>query len=122
MALGGFAAFAQLGQGVFATGLPPVLRYVAVCVFSFGGGVVPATLFVLAVRVAPGPSTVATTVGLMQQASALGQFVAPPVVAWLAHRAGGWQWTWVVTLACALVGGWFARRLVPGRTASGAHA
>ena len=122
MAVGGFAAFAQLGQGVFATGLPPVLRYVAVCVFSFGGGVVPATLFVLAVRVAPGPSTVATTVGLMQQASALGQFVAPPVVAWLAHRAGGWQWTWVVTLACALVGGWFARRLVPGRTASGAHA
>jgi CP family cyanate transporter-like MFS transporter len=25
-------------------------------------------------------------------------------VAWLAHRAGGWQWTWVATLACSLVG------------------
>ena len=45
-----------------------------------------------------GPSTVSTTVGLMQQASSLGQFVAPPLVAWVAHRAGGWQWTWVVTL------------------------
>jgi len=47
---------------------------------------------------------ISTTVGMMQQASALGQFLAPPVVAWLAHRVGGWQWTWVVTLACSVVG------------------
>ncbi len=104
MALGGIAAFAQIGQGGDAAGLPPLLRYVAVCLFSLGGGVVPATLFMLAVRLAPGPSTVSTTVGLMQQASSLGQFVAPPVVAWIAHRAGGWQWTWTMTLACSLAG------------------
>jgi CP family cyanate transporter-like MFS transporter len=72
---------------------------------------VPATLFVLAVRVAPGASTVATTVGLMQQASAFGQFAAPPLVAWLAHRVGGWQWTWVVTGACASIGLLLAGRL-----------
>jgi CP family cyanate transporter-like MFS transporter len=65
---------------------------------------VPATLFMLAVRLAPSSTTVSTTVGLMQQASSLGQFFAPPAVAWLAHRAGGWQWTWVATLACSLVG------------------
>ena len=111
MALGGFAAFAQVGQGADALGLPPVLRYAAVCVFSLGGGMVPATLFLLGVRLAPGPSTVSTTVGLMQQASSLGQFLAPPAVAWVALRAGGWHWTWAATLACSLAGMALARRL-----------
>lgn len=117
MAVGAVAAFAQVGAGVDAVGLPPPLRYLAICGFSLAGGMVPATLFVLAVRVAPGPSTVATTVGLMQQASAFGQFAAPPLVAWLAHRAGGWQWTWAVTAGCAAIGillaGQLARRSAP---------
>lgn len=104
MALGGVAAFAQVGQGAEALGLPPLLRYLAVCLFSLGGGLVPATLFMLAVRVAPGPSTISTTVGFMQQLSSLGQFLAPPAVAWLAHRVGGWQWTWTFTLACSVAG------------------
>lgn len=111
MALGGVAAFAQLGQGTDALSLPPVLRYIAVCAFSLGGGMVPATLFFLGVRLAPGPSTVSTTIGLMQQASSLGQFLAPPAVAWVAHRAGGWHWTWTATLACSLAGMALARRL-----------
>jgi CP family cyanate transporter-like MFS transporter len=111
MAIGAVAAFAQVGTGADALGLPPVLRYLAICGFSLAGGMVPATLFVLAVRVAPGASTVATTVGLMQQASAFGQFAAPPLVAWLAHRVGGWQWTWVVTGACASIGLLLAGRL-----------
>lgn len=113
MALGSVAAFAQIGDSRDALGLPPALRYLAVCMFSLGGGVVPATLFMLGVRLAPGPSTVSTTIGMMQQASSLGQFIAPPVVAWIAHRAGGWQWTWVVTLACSLAGVAFAARLSP---------
>lgn len=113
MALGGVAAFAQVGQGAGAEalGLPPVLRYAAICAFSLGGGMVPATLFLLGVRLAPGPSTVSTTVGLMQQASSLGQFLAPPAVAWLAHRVGGWHWTWTATLACSLAGMAVAARL-----------
>jgi MFS family permease len=111
MALGGVVAFAQAGQGADALGLPPALRYIAVCAFSLGGGMVPATLFLLGVRLAPGPTTVSTTVGLMQQASSLGQFLAPPAVAWLAHRVGGWHWTWTATLACSLAGMAIARRL-----------
>jgi MFS family permease len=110
MALGSIAAFGQWGEGADA-GLPPALRYLAVCLFSLCGGMVPATLFMLGVRLAPGPSTVSTTVGLMQQASSLGQFLAPPLVAWVAHRAGGWQWTWVVTGACSLAGIGLAMRL-----------
>jgi sugar phosphate permease len=93
--------------------LPPALRYLAICLFSLVGGFVPATLFMLGVRLAPRPSAVSTTVGLMQQASAFGQFVAPPVVAWLAHRVGGWQWTWVVTAAASLAGLALAARLSP---------
>ena len=40
----------------------------------------------------------------MQQWSAFGQFVGPPLVAWVAGVAGGWHFTWVVTGACSLIG------------------
>jgi MFS family permease len=68
------------------------------------GGMIPGTLFTLAVRLAPSPKTVSTTVGWMQQWSATGQFLGPPLVAWVAARVGGWHLTWLVTGACALVG------------------
>ena len=81
----------------------PMLRYLACTVFSAVGGLIPGTLFYLAVRVAPSEQTASTTVGWMQQCSSTGQFMGPPLVAWVAHRAGGWHWTWVVTgMACAL--------------------
>lgn len=111
MLAGGVAAFARWGHGEAALSLPPAVRYVAVCLFSLAGGMVPATLFTLSVRLAPSGNTVSTTVGLMQQTSSLGQFVAPPLVAWLALYAGGWHWTWVATVACSLVGMVAAGRL-----------
>jgi len=46
----------------------------------------------------------ATTLGWVQQWSALGQFAGPPLVAAVASSSGGWQWTWVATGACSLVG------------------
>lgn len=110
MSIGSVAAFAQAGPAL-SDGLPPTVRYLAVCLFSMCGGAVPATLFMLSVRVAPRPDTVSTTVGFMQQVSSFGQFAAPPVVAWLAHRVGGWQWTWVFTLGCSAVGALIAMRL-----------
>jgi MFS family permease len=75
-----------------------------VLLFSAVGGLVPGTLFSLAVRVAPDEGTVSTTVGWMQQWSAFGQFAGPPLVAWTAARAGGWHVMWWVTGACALAG------------------
>jgi MFS family permease len=65
---------------------------------------VPATLFSLAIRLAPSADTVSTTVGWIQQWSALGQFVGPPLVAWVAAVAGGWQWTGWVTAASSGLG------------------
>ena len=81
-----------------------MVRYVAVLLFSMVGGIIPGTLFSLAVQLAPGKDTVSTTVGWMQQWSACGQFAGPPLVAWVASRAGGWQWTWVVTGSCCVAG------------------
>jgi MFS transporter, CP family, cyanate transporter len=104
----GFAVMALAAAAAFAggpgAGLPPALRYVAVLTFSAVGGTIPATLFALAMRVAPSELAVSTTVGWMQQWSALGQFAGPPVVAWLAARTGGWQWTWLATGALSLAG------------------
>ncbi|MBU4282218.1 MAG: MFS transporter [Gammaproteobacteria bacterium] len=96
MALGAVVAFGAQGH--------PVWQYLAVLVFSGMGGLIPGTLFSLAVVLAPGEATVSTTVGWMQQFSALGQFLGPPLVAWVATQTGGWHWTWVVTGSCSLLG------------------
>jgi CP family cyanate transporter-like MFS transporter len=117
MALGATAAFAGAGPG----GLSPAMRYVAVLTFSMVGGVIPAALYSLAVRVAPGEQTLSTTVGWMQQWAALGQFVSPPLVAWIAGRVGGWHWTWVATGTLSLLGlalSWRIARLGPARRAT----
>lgn len=98
MALGSTLAFAPFSEGW------PWLRFVGVLVFSGLGGLVPGSLFSLAVRLAPGEQQVATTVGWVQQLSALGQFVGPPVTAALAARTGGWQLTPLFTVACCACG------------------
>jgi MFS family permease len=105
MASGSFVAFSELTSSL------PWLRYAGVLLFSSCGGLVPGTLFSLAVRLAPHERNVSTTVGWMQQGSAAGQFTGPPVVAWLASQVGGWQWTWMATGLCC-VGGWILSLLI----------
>jgi MFS transporter, CP family, cyanate transporter len=103
MGVAGVVAFAPIWDAIDAQ-VAAGLRYAAVLMFSLVGGLIPGTLFSLAVKLAPGERTISTTVGWMQQWSALGQFAGPPLVAWVATRAGGWQWSWVVTGSCALAG------------------
>ena len=104
----GFLTMALSATATFAgnadAGLAPVLRYGAVLLFSSVGGLIPATLFALAVRLAPSERTLSTTVGWVQQWSALGQFAGPPLVAAVASATGGWQWTWAATGACSVAG------------------
>ena len=110
MALGGVVAFGAVGH--------PWAQYAAVLLFSCVGGLIPGTLFGLAVVLAPDKETVSTTVGWMQQWSSLGQFAGPPLVAWLATQAGGWQWTGLFTGACSFVGlalAWRLQRVWAGR-------
>jgi MFS family permease len=68
------------------------------------GGLIPGTLFSLAVRLSPQESLVSTTVGWMQQCSSMGQFAGPPLVAWVAASRGGWAWTGLTTATFALGG------------------
>lgn len=103
MAGGALVAFGAHGH--------PAWQYAAVLVFSGVGGLIPGTLFSLAVALSPGQDTVSTSVGWMQQLSSLGQFLGPPIVAWVALKAGGWHFTWVVTGACSLLGLFVASRL-----------
>jgi MFS transporter, CP family, cyanate transporter len=101
----GYAVMALAAVVAFAwPKVPPLAAYAALLLFSGVGGLIPATLFALALRVAPGEHAVATTVGWMQQWSAAGQFIGPPAVAWLAARSGTWQLTWVFTGLCCLTG------------------
>lgn len=103
MAVGALLAFAPWPNSL---PLPVVttVRYAGVLLFSMLGGMVPGTLFSLAVRLAPGERTLSTTVGWMQQWSSIGQFAGPPLVAWFAGVTGSWDWIWVVTGASALLG------------------
>ncbi|MES2482549.1 MAG: MFS transporter [Pseudomonadota bacterium] len=102
MALGSLLAFTPIfpAGSVAAVAVP----YAAVLCFSMVGGLIPGTLFSLAVRLAPGADTVSTTVGWMQQWSAIGQFAGPPLVAWVASQVGGWGASGGVTAAFALAG------------------
>jgi MFS family permease len=101
-------AASVLAFGQFTSEVP-VIRYLAVLIFSAVGGLIPGTLFSLAVHVAPSERTVTTTVGWMQQCSSTGQFFGPPIVAWLASQAGGWHWTWVATGITSLIGLFLAK-------------
>lgn len=109
----GFGAMA-LGAGV-AFGLqdevPALLRHAALLLFSAVGGLIPATLFACAVRVAPGGAAVPVIVGLTIQCSALGQFAGPPLAAAWAAAHGGWSATWMATGAAAAAGALLATRL-----------
>ena len=107
MALGACGAFFEWDGWT----LPMPLRFVSVLLFSALGGLIPGTLFSTAVRLAPDESTVATTVGYMQQWSSLGQFAGPPAVAAVASWVGGWQWTWAVTGMLSAIGAVLAWRI-----------
>jgi MFS transporter, CP family, cyanate transporter len=105
MSLGAWLAFGSAFDAV------PGLRYAGVLLFSMLGGLIPGTLFSLAVHLAPSDRTVSTTVGWMQQWSSMGQFGGPPLVAWVAGTTGGWGLTWLVTGACSLAGIMLAWRI-----------
>ncbi|HRW18894.1 MAG TPA: MFS transporter [Dermatophilaceae bacterium] len=97
-AVGSFLAFTSLTEGA------PVIRYAGALLFSTVGGLVPGALFALAPKIAPSATTVSTSVGWIQQLSSAGQVLGPPFAAAVVGIVGGWQWTWLITLATSGLG------------------
>jgi MFS family permease len=86
--------------GIFAPNLAPAVRYALAIVFFAFAGLVPASVFASVPAATPDGSSSATTMGLVVQASHLGQLVGPPAVA--AVVAGGWELAPVVLVPAAL--------------------
>ena len=80
------------------------LQYLAIFLFSAIAGIIPTVLFSLSINRSPSPELVSTTLGWMQQISALGQVITPPLFAMLAVAVGGWHYSWVITDIMSLVG------------------
>ena len=102
-------AFATMAAGAFVvfgtpSDTPLIVKLVAVLMFSGVGGMIPGSLFSLAVRAAPTEDTASTALGWTTQMSLLGQFSMPPIAAALASAHGSWGLTWIVTVSLCLIG------------------
>jgi MFS family permease len=86
------------------------LQLTAAVVFSGVGGMIPGSLFSLAVKAAPSEDTISTALGWTTQMSMLAQFITPPLAAALASAHGGWGLTWFLTLSLCALGLWLTRK------------
>jgi MFS transporter, CP family, cyanate transporter len=67
------------------------------------GGLVPASIFTAIPRIAPAAER-STTMGIVVQASHLGQLLGPPTVALVAATVGGWHASPLVLVPVAAIG------------------
>jgi predicted MFS family arabinose efflux permease len=105
-AFGAMAATSLLTFAVNWAVLPAgtCLQVVCVAAFSFSGATIPATLFRIAVDLAPPAGSVPATIGLMQQLFNAGSVAGPAMAAWLVTRTGGWQSMWWMSCTFAASG------------------
>jgi MFS family permease len=99
--------------GIFAPALSPMVRYLCAVVFFALAGLVPASIFASVPAATPRRSSSATTMGLVVQASHVGQLVGPPAVA--AVAGAGWQLAPVVLVPAALTALLVGLALEPAR-------
>jgi MFS transporter, DHA1 family, inner membrane transport protein len=103
-----FSAFAVYGGALTAQGTA------LVAALALGiGGLAPGAIYAAAPRAAPAPWAVPPTLGLVQQASNLGQFAGPVALGLWVDRLG-WQAAPAIVVPLALIG--FASALVLRRT------
>lgn len=95
-----------------------VWQVISAGLFSFGGAAIPASMMRLAVDIAPGDGSPAAVLGLMQQIYNAANFVGPILLAGIAAAVGGWQLSWVVTLAASLLGIALSAMLLRGHVLS----
>ncbi len=98
-----FAVFAVAGFAVYG-GVLEAEGTALVAALALGiGGLAPGAIYAAAPRAAPSPSAVPPTIGLVQQASNLGQFAGPLALGlWVNHL--GWHAAPAIVAPAALVG------------------
>ena len=75
---------------IFPEALPDGVRYLLVLVFSFFGGLQPASLVSGPTVHAPSPDQIGTTGGFMYVGSNAGQLIGPPIIAFVVTTTGIW--------------------------------
>ena len=116
-----FAFFALSCVGVYGGVLPPQGISVIAALALGVGGLAPGAIYAAAPHAAPAPSAVPPTIGLMQQASSLGQFAGPASLGlWVEHL--GWQAAPTMLAPAALLGlgcAFALRRILAGAVLRG---
>ena len=79
------------GAGIFAADVPPAAAYGLCLVFSFGGGMLPATVLACGALFVPETARMGAANGLIVQGAHLGQLVGPPAFAAAVAYGGGWD-------------------------------
>ena len=98
-----FGFFALSGFAVYGDVLPPQGVSLAAALALGIGGLAPGAIYAAAPHTAPAPSAVPPTIGLVQQASSLGQFAGPAALGlWVEHL--GWQAAPAILAPAALIG------------------
>src|SRR5690606_28084334 len=85
------AVMAACVLGIYFSAMPPDGRYGLAIVFSAFGGLLPAAVFATIPSVAGRTGSGAIVMGLVVQASHIGQLTGPPTVAAIAEATGGWE-------------------------------
>lgn len=95
--------FALSAFGVYANGLPSY-TICAMAALALGiGGLAPGAIYAAAPHAAPTPEAVPATIGLVQQASSLGQFTGPVILGlWVEHYS--WTAAPIIVAPAALLG------------------
>ncbi|MDQ4061531.1 MAG: MFS transporter [Pseudomonadota bacterium] len=83
-----FAGVALLSLGIFTASLPAFVVAVLAALSLGVSGLTPGSVFAGAPRLAPSPALVSATLGVIVQASNLGQLVGPSIVGAWVERAG----------------------------------
>jgi MFS family permease len=98
-----FGFFALSCVAVYGDVLPPQGISIVAALALGVGGLAPGAIYAAAPHTAPAPSAVPPTIGLMQQASSLGQFAGPASLGlWVEHL--GWQAAPAILAPAALLG------------------
>jgi DHA1 family inner membrane transport protein len=98
-----FGFFALSGYAIYGGALPPYGVSLTAALALGIGGLAPGAIYAAAPHAAPAPSAVPPTIGLVQQASNLGQFAGPLTLGlWVEHF--GWHAVPVILVPAALLG------------------